>query len=105
MIFIDKEQHEFQIIDFAILCDTRVDDKEAEKIEKYLDLSKKLKKVWNMKVTLVLLVFGALSTPVKALEKRLKKLLLRQRLLNYEKLSLYILLESSKKFLRCEQSC
>ena len=51
MIFIDKEHDKCQIIDFAIPYDTRVDDKEVEKIKKYLDLARKLKKVWNMKVT------------------------------------------------------
>ena len=50
MVFIDKKYHEFQIIDFAIPYDTRVDTKEVEKIEKYLDLPRELKKVWNMKV-------------------------------------------------------
>ena len=45
MVFIDKKHHEFQIIDFAIPYDTRVDTKEVEKIEKYLDLARELKKV------------------------------------------------------------
>ena len=72
MIFIDKKHHECQIIDFAIPYDTRVDDKEVEKIEKYLDLARELKKVWNMKVIVVPLVVGALRTPAKELEKRLK---------------------------------
>ena len=52
--------------------DTRVDDKEVEKIEKYLDLARELKKVWNMKVTVVPLVVEPLDTPTQALEKRLK---------------------------------
>ena len=43
-----------------------------EKIERYLDLARELKKVWNMKVTVVPLVVGALGTHAKALEKRLK---------------------------------
>ena len=34
MIAIDKEHHECQITDFTIPYDTRVDDKEVEKIEK-----------------------------------------------------------------------
>ena len=71
-IFIDKEHHECQIIDFAIPYDTRVDDKEVGKIEKYLDLARELKKVWNMKVTLLPLVVGTLGAPAIALEKRLK---------------------------------
>ena len=53
MIFIDKKHHECQIIDFAIPYDTKVDDKEVEKIEIYLDLARGLKKVWNMKVIVV----------------------------------------------------
>ena len=69
MSIIDKEHHEYQIIDFTIPYDTIVDDKEVEKIEKHLDLARKLKKVWNMKVRVVLFVVGALDTPAKALEK------------------------------------
>ena len=56
MIVIDKEHHECQIIDFAILHDTRAADKKVEKIEKYLDLARELKKVWNMQVAVVPLV-------------------------------------------------
>ena len=52
--------------------DTRADDKEVEKIEKYLDLVRELKKVRNMKETVVPLVVGALGTLAKALEKILK---------------------------------
>ena len=65
MIFIDKKHHECKTIDFAIPYDTRVDDKEIEKIEKYLHLTRKLKKLWNMKVTVVSLVLGVLGTPAK----------------------------------------
>ena len=72
MIFINKKHHECQIIDFAIPYNTRVDDKEVEKNEKYLDLARKRKKVWNMKVIVVPLVAGALGTPAKEQEKRLK---------------------------------
>ena len=72
MIFIDKEHYKSQIIDFAIPYDTRGDDNKVEKIEKHLDLARELKKVWNMKVSVVPLVMGALGTPAKALEKRLK---------------------------------
>ena len=72
MIFIDKKHYECLINNFAIPYDTRVDDKEVEQIEKYSDLARELKKVWNRKVILVPLVVGALGTPVKKLEKRLK---------------------------------
>ena len=71
-IFIDKKHHDFQIIDLAIPYDTRVYDKEVHKIEKYLNLAWELKNLWNMKVTGVPLVVGALGTLAKAQGKRLK---------------------------------
>ena len=85
MIFIDKEHHECQTIDFAIPYDTRVDDKEVKKIEKYLDLARELKKVWNMKVTVVLLVVGALGTPAKALKKGLKTIGFETKIIELQK--------------------
>ena len=85
MIFIDKKHHECQIIDFAISYDTRVDDKEVEKIEKYLDLARELKKVSNMKVIMVPLVVGALGTPAKELEKRLKTIGIETKITELQK--------------------
>ena len=85
IIFIDKEHHEYQKIDFVIPYDTRVDDKEVEKIEKYLDLAKELKKVWIMKVTVVPLVVGAPGTPAKALEKRLKTMGIETKITELQK--------------------
>ena len=82
MIFLNKKYHECQIIDFAIPYDTRVDDKEVEKIEKYLNLARAVKKVWNMKVIVVPLVVRALGTLAKELEKRLKTIGIETRLMN-----------------------
>ena len=82
MIFIDKKHHECKIIDFVIPYDTRVDVKEVEKIEKYLNLAREVKKVWNMKVIVVPLVVGALGTLAKELEKRLKTTGIETRLMN-----------------------
>ena len=85
MIVIDKEHHKCQIIEFAIPYDTRVDDKEVEKIEKYLDLARELKKVWNMKVTVVPLVVEALGTLAEALEKRLKTIGIETKITELQK--------------------
>ena len=54
--------------------------KESEKIDKYLDLARELKKLWNMKVKVVPIVIGALGTIPKALEKSLDKLEIRGRI-------------------------
>ena len=84
MIFINKEHHNCQITDFAIQYDTTVDDKEVERIE-ILDLARKLKKVWNMKVAVVPLVVGALGTPAEALEKRLKSICIETKITELQK--------------------
>ena len=54
MIVIDKETNKAQVIDFAIPYDSRVDSKEMEKIEKYQDLVRELKRLWDMKVVVTL---------------------------------------------------
>ena len=48
--------------------------KECEKKDKYLDLARELKKLWNMKVTIVTIVIGTLSTITKGLLKGLEDL-------------------------------
>ena len=40
-------------MDFAVSADHRVKLKESEKKDKYLDLARELKKLWNMKVTII----------------------------------------------------
>ena len=48
--------------------------KQCEKNDKYLDLARELKKLWNMKVTIVPIVIYALGTITKGLLKVLKAL-------------------------------
>ena len=48
--------------------------KESEKKDKYLDLARELKKLWNMKVKIVPVVIGALGTITKGLLKGLEDL-------------------------------
>ena len=45
--------------------DHRVKLKEGEKRDKYLDLARKLKKLWNAKVTVTLIVNGTPVTVTK----------------------------------------
>ena len=44
--------------------------KESGKTDKYLNLSKELKTLWNMKLTMIPIVVGALGTVPKGLEKK-----------------------------------
>ena len=47
MIIVEKKDKKCEIIDFAVPYDTRVDEKEKEKIQKYQELARELKKLWN----------------------------------------------------------
>ena len=51
--------------------DHRINLKASEEKDKYLDLARELNKLWNMKVTIVSIVIGALGTITKGLLKGL----------------------------------
>jgi len=67
MIVINKKENTAQVIDFAIPHDSRVDSKEIEKIEKYQDLVRELKKLWDMRIVVIPIVIGAVGTTPKTL--------------------------------------
>ena len=54
--------------------DHRINLKESEKKDKYLDLARELKKLWSMKVTIIPIVIGAFGTATKGLLKGLEDL-------------------------------
>ena len=56
-------------MDFDVPADHRIKLKEKEQKDKNLDFAKKSKKLWNMKVTFILIVTGAFGTPSKGLLK------------------------------------
>ena len=58
---------------FAIPADNRVEIKDCKKKrDKYLDLARKLEKPWNMKVTIIPIVIGALGTVTKGVVQGLE---------------------------------
>ena len=61
-------------VDFAVPADHRMKLKECEKKDKYLDFARELKKLWNMQVTIILIVIGAFGTVTKGLLKGLEDL-------------------------------
>ena len=61
-------------MDFAVPVDHRIKPKEWEKKDKYLDLSRELKKLWNMQVTIIPIVIGAFGTVRNGLLKGLEDL-------------------------------
>ena len=63
-----------KIVDFAVPADHRIKLKECEKKDKYLDLARELKKLWNMQVTIIPIVIRAFGTVTKGLLKGLEDL-------------------------------
>ena len=59
-------------MDFAVSADHRIKLKESEKKDKYLE--RELKKLWNMKVTIIPIVIAAFGTVTKGLLKGLEDL-------------------------------
>ena len=58
-------------MDFTVPADHRIKLKETEKKDKYFDLARELKKLWNMKVAIIPIVVGAFGTVTKGLLKGL----------------------------------
>ena len=81
LIIINKKKKKriCKIVDFAVPADHRINLKESEKKDKYLDLAREIKKLWNMKVTIVPIVIGALGTVTKGLLKGLEDLEIGRR--------------------------
>ena len=65
--FNNQQKKICKIVDFAVPADHRIKLKECEKRNKYFDLARELKKLWNMKVTIIPIVIGAFGTITKGL--------------------------------------
>ena len=54
------------------MADYRIKLKECVKKDKYLDIARELKKLWNMRMTIVSIVIGTFATVTKGLLKGLE---------------------------------
>ena len=71
---IDKKERSCKIIDFAVLGDSRIEEKEKNKIEKYQDLGRELQKILNVNVKIIPLVVGSLGAIPQQFGNRLKQI-------------------------------
>ena len=72
LVVIDRKKGQCFIIDIAVPGDSRVGEKEREKVDKYQDLRREVAKLWNIKTTVVPVVVGALGVVTNNLTKHLK---------------------------------
>ena len=75
LIVINKKEQKGIIIDIAVPTDVRVKEKEKEKVEKYQDLKKEIKRLWKLgNVEIVPVVVGALGSVSAEFERWMGKL-------------------------------
>ena len=74
MVVLGKKERSCKIIDFAVPADSRIEEKEKDKMEKYQDLGRELQKIWNVKVKIMPLVVGCLGAISTQFGNRLKKI-------------------------------
>ena len=66
-----QKKRTYQIVYVDVSADHRVALKESEMKDKYLCLARELKKLWNMKVTVIVIVISALGIITKGLFQEL----------------------------------
>ena len=71
LVVLDKKMRTCKIIDFAVPGDSRIEEKEKEKIEKYQYLRRELQKIWNVRVKIISIVIGSLGVIPKKFGNRL----------------------------------
>ena len=70
-----KKEKECKVVDIAVLGDSRIGKKELEKMEKYDDLKREIKRMWTMrKIEIIPIVIGALGAISRKLDKWIEKL-------------------------------
>ena len=74
LIIINKKRELAEWWTLLSLQDHWVKLKGSEKKDKYLNLTREWKKLWNMKMTIILIIIGALGTVTKRLTKGLEVL-------------------------------
>ena len=77
LVITNKKNRICQIVDFTVPDEHRVKLKENKKRDQYHDLDRELKKLWNMKVTVIPVVIGAFGTVIKVLVQGLEDLEIR----------------------------
>ena len=74
VISINIKKRTCRTVKFAVPADHIIKLKACEKKDKYQDLARELKKLWNMKATIIPIVIGAFGTVTKRLLKGMEDL-------------------------------
>ena len=89
LLIIDKSEKNCQIIDVAISEDGRVRAKEDEKVEKYQDLAREVRKMWGVRTKVIPIAVGVLGTIPLRLKENLRTIGVEQSI---ERIQRFVLL-------------
>ena len=102
IVVVDKVKKETMILDVTIPGDTRVFDKQQEKIAKYSLLKEKIVRLWQMKKVVVIpIVVEALGTITTKFEKYIERLGIEIRIKHVHKSALLGTARIIRKVLSC----
>ena len=105
MVIIDKTKIECKDIAFASSFDSRIEEREKDKMKGCNNLERELKKIWYMLVKEIPVVVGALGTTPKKSMQRLSDIGIKT-IVELQKTTILCFVQgSSEMFLRFEQSC
>ena len=74
MTLVDKTNNKVSLIDLVVPWDSRVEQKEQIKRDKYQDLRIELRRLWDKPVETVPMIIGALGTIPKSVKRNLEEL-------------------------------
>ena len=75
VVVVNKNERSCAIIDMAIPGDIRVGEQEKEKIERYQEIKREIKRMWNNRsINVIPVVVGALGSTSKKLKKCIEEL-------------------------------
>ena len=89
IVVVDKCKREVRIVDTAIPGDSRVCEKEIEKVDKYKPLKDEVARLWNMQKMIVIpIVVGALGVISNRFEKFVMEAGIQNRIEHVQKTAL-----------------
>ena len=105
VVITDNTKNECKIIDSACPFDSKIEERDEDKMKGYNDLKRELKKIWDMPVKVLPLVAGALGTTPKKLKLRLSDIGIETRIVELQKTTILYSARILRNVLRFEESC
>jgi hypothetical protein len=102
IIIINKKEKTCTLIDVAIPADRNVVQKEAENKLKYKSLGIEIKRMWNLKCTIIPDIIGATGIVTKSLRKNLEAITGKHSIDSLQKTAVLETSHIIRKVLQCE---